>query len=139
MDEGDKDVFSVSSDQRRLVFVLGERITFKEGEATLLESYQPIFVRIANFISSKHGYQVVVSGHTDNKPISTAKFPSNLELSSARAITVAKFLIENGVTQHRVSIQGFSEYRPLFENTSSENRQKNRRVEIALVKEQGRG
>ncbi len=139
MDEGDKDVFSVSSDQRRLVFVLGERITFKQGEATLLESYQPIFVRIANFISSKHGYQVVVSGHTDNKPISTAKFPSNLELSSARAITVAKFLIENGVTQHRVSIQGFSEYRPLFENTSSENRQKNRRVEIALIKEQGRG
>jgi chemotaxis protein MotB len=139
MDKGDQDVFSVSSDQHRLVFVLGERITFKEGEATLLESYQPIFVRIADFISSKPDYQVVVSGHTDNKPIRTEKFPSNLELSSDRAITVAKFLIENGVTPHRVSVQGFSQYRPLFENISPENRQKNRRVEIALIKEQDRG
>jgi chemotaxis protein MotB len=139
MDKGDQDVFSVSSDQHRLVFVLGERITFKEGEARLRESYQPIFVRIADFISSKHEYQVVVSGHTDNTPIRTEKFPSNLELSSARAITVAEFLIENGVRPHRVSIQGFSEYRPLFENISPENRQKNRRVEITLIKEQDRG
>jgi len=139
MDKGDQDVFSVSSGQHRLVFVLGERITFKEGEATLRESYQPLFVRIADFISSKHEYQVVVSGHTDNKPIRTEKFPSNLDLSSARAIAVAKFLIENGVTPHRLSIQGFSEYQPLFENISPENRQKNRRVEITLIKEQDRG
>ena len=138
MDERDQDVFSVSGGHHRLVFVLGERITFKEGEATLLESYHPIFVRIADFISSKPQYQVVVSGHTDNKPIKTEKFPSNLELSSVRAITVAKFLIENGVAPQRVSVQGFSEYRPLFENSSPENRQKNRRVEIALIKEQDR-
>jgi chemotaxis protein MotB len=139
MDKGDQDVFSVSSDRQRLVFVLGERITFKEAEASLRESYQPIFVRIAGFISSKPEYQVVVSGHTDTKPIKTEKFPSNLDLSSARAITVAKFLIENGVSPHRVSIQGFSQYRPLFENISPENRQKNRRVEITLIKEQDRG
>jgi chemotaxis protein MotB len=78
----------------------------------------------------------VVSGHTDNTPINTEQYPSNLELSSARAINVAKFLIDNGVSPHRVSIQGFSEYRPLFENTSHKNRQANRRVEIALIKEQ---
>jgi chemotaxis protein MotB len=136
MDEVDKDVFSVRSNQHRLVFVLGERITFNVGEAKLLESYKIIFTRIANFISSKPGYQVVVSGHTDNTPINTEKYPSNLELSSARAINVAKFLTDNGVLPHRVSIQGFSEYRPLFENTSQKNRQANRRVEIALIKEQ---
>jgi len=134
--EVDKDVFSVRSNQHRLVFVLGERITFHVGKAKLLESYKTIFTRIANFISSNPGYQVVVSGHTDNTPINTEKYPSNLELSSARAINVAKFLIENGVSPHRVSIQGFSEYRPLFENTSQKNRQANRRVEIALIKEQ---
>jgi chemotaxis protein MotB len=138
MDEADGEVFSVASDQRRLVFVLGEQITFNEAEATLLRSHQSIFVRIASFISSKHGYQVVVSGHTDNKPIRTEQFPSNLELSSARAITVAKFLVENGVSNHRVSIQGFSEYHPLVENTSTENRQINRRVEIALIREENR-
>jgi len=134
--EVDKDVFSVRSNQHRLVFVLGERITFHVGEAKLLESYKTIFTRIADFISSKPGYQVVVSGHTDNTPINTEQYPSNLELSSARAINVAKFLIDNGVSPHRVSIQGFSEYRPLFENTSQKNRQANRRVEIALIKEQ---
>ncbi len=136
VEEVDKDVFSIRSNQHRLVFVLGERITFNVGKAKLLESYKTIFTRIANFISSKPGYQVVVSGHTDNTPINTEKYPSNLELSSARAINVAKFLVDNGVSPHRVSIQGFSEYRPLFENTSLKNRQANRRVEIALIKEQ---
>jgi chemotaxis protein MotB len=136
MNEVDKDVFSVRSNQHRLVFVLGERITFKVGEANLLKSYQTVFARIANFISSKKGYQVVVSGHTDDTPINTEKYPSNLELSSARAITVARFLIDNGVSPHRVSIQGFSQYRPLFENNSTKNKEANRRVEIALIKEQ---
>jgi chemotaxis protein MotB len=136
MDSKDRDLFSVSSDRQRLVFVLGERITFEEGDATLLESYHPIFVRISDFIASKPEYQVVVSGHTDNKPIRTEKFPSNLELSSVRAITVARFLIENGVSPRRVSIQGFSQYRPLVANDSPGNRQKNRRVEIALIKDQ---
>jgi chemotaxis protein MotB len=77
----------------------------------------------------------VVSGHTDNRPIQTKKYPSNLELSASRAINVAKFLMENSVDPQRVSIQGFSEYRPLLENTTPQNRQKNRRVEIALIKE----
>jgi chemotaxis protein MotB len=135
MDDSEQDVFLISNDQRRLVFTLGERITFNLGEATLLEAYQPIFVRIAGFIASKPEYQIVVSGHTDNRPIQTKQYPSNLELSASRAINVAKFLIENGVDPQRVSIQGFSEYRPLVENTTPQNRQKNRRVEIALIKE----
>ena len=135
MDESEQDVFLISNDQRRLVFTLGERITFNVGEATLLEAYQPIFIRIAGFIASKPEYQVVVSGHTDNRPIQTKKYPSNLELSASRAINVAKLLMENGVEPQRVSIQGFSEFRPLLENTTSENRQKNRRVEITLIKE----
>lgn len=135
MDESEQDGFLVSNDQRRLVFTLGERITFNLGEATLLEAYQPIFIRIAGFIASKPKYQVVVSGHTDDRPIQTKKYPSNLELSASRAINVAKFLMENSVDPQRVSIQGFSEYRPLLENTTPQNRQKNRRVEIALIKE----
>lgn len=134
--EDEKGVFSVRSDQHRLVLVVGERITFRVGEAKLLAAYYPIFKRISNFISSKPNYQVVVSGHTDNTPISTPRFLSNLELSAARAINVAKFLIESGVSPQRVSAQGFSQYRPLFENTTRENRQANRRVEIEMIKEQ---
>ena len=136
VDEKDKDVFSVRREENRLVFVLGERITFREGEATLLEVYRSISKKIAGFIASKEGYQVVISGHTDNTPINTEKFPSNLELSAARAINVAKSLINNGVSPVRVSIQGFSEYQPLFDNTLPENRQANRRVEISLIEEQ---
>ena len=131
----DKDVFSVRREENRLVFVLGERITFREGEATLLEAYHSISKKIAEFIASKKDYQVVISGHTDNTPINTEKFPSNLELSAARAINVAKSLINNGVSPVRVSIQGFSEYQPLLDNTSPENRQANRRVEISLINE----
>jgi len=135
VDAKDKDVFSVRREENRLVFVLGERITFREGEATLLEAYHSISKKIAGFIASKKGYQVVISGHTDNTPINTEKFPSNLELSAARAIIVAKSLINNGVSPVRVSIQGFSEYQPLLDNTLPENRQANRRVEISLIDE----
>jgi chemotaxis protein MotB len=135
VEEKDKDVFSIRKEENRLVFVLGERITFREGEATLLEAYRSISKKIAEFIASKKGYQVVISGHTDNTPINTEKFPSNLELSAARAINVAKSLINNGVSPVRVSIQGFSEYQPMFDNTLPENRQANRRVEISLINE----
>ncbi len=133
VNKNDKDMFSIRKEPNRIVLVLGERITFPEGEATLLEAYRSIFKRIAEFIAAKKEYQVVVSGHTDNTPIHTEKFPSNLELSAARAIHVATALIENGVSRKRVSIQGFSEYHPLFDNLTPEHRQSNRRVEISLI------
>ena len=117
-------------------FVLGERITFNVGEPELLRDFQPTLRRVAGFIASKEGYQIVVSGHTDNTPINTARFPSNWELSAARAVNVARFLIDNGVDPRQLSIQGFSEYRPLYENSSLENKQANRRVEITLIREQ---
>ena len=134
VNKDDKDMFSIRKEPNRIILVLGERITFREGEATLLEAYRSIFKKIAEFIVSKKGYQVVVSGHTDDTPIHTGKFPSNLELSAARAIHVATALIDNGVSRTRVSIQGFSEYRPLFDNLTPEHRQANRRVEVSLIK-----
>ena len=137
LEEVEQGDFSVRWDQSRLVLVLGERITFRVGEAELLVNFQPALSRIAEFISHKKGYEVVVLGHTDNTPIHNSRFPSNWELSAARAVDVAKFLIENGVRPERVSIQGYSEYRPLRENTTPESRQANRRVEIMLIKEEG--
>jgi chemotaxis protein MotB len=137
LEEVEQGDFSVRWDQSRLVLVLGERITFRVGEAELLVNFQPALSRIAEFIAHKEGYEVVVLGHTDNTPIHNSRFPSNWELSAARAVDVAKFLIENGVRPERVSIQGYSEYRPLRENTTPETRQANRRVEIMLIKEEG--
>lgn len=137
LEEGERGDFSVRWDQSRLVLVLGERITFRVGEAELLVNFQPALSRIADFIAHKEGYEVVVLGHTDDTPIHNSQFSSNWELSAARAVDVGKFLIENGVRPERVSIQGYSEYRPLHENTTPENRQANRRVEITLIKEEG--
>ena len=137
LEEGERRDFSVRWDQSRLVLVLGERITFRVGEAKLLLGFRPALSRIADFIVQKDGYEVVVLGHTDDTPINNAQFPSNWELSAARAVDVARFLIENGVRPERVSIQGYAEYRPLQENSTPENRQANRRVEIMLIKEEG--
>ena len=131
----DKDDFSISWNQKRLVLVLGERIAFNVGEADLLPDFQPALKRIAGFISSQEGYKVEIAGHTDDVPIKTDRFPSNWELSAIRAVNVAKFIIANGVDPRRVSIQGYSAYRPLHDNTTPDNRQANRRVEIALIKE----
>ena len=135
MDESEGEAFSLRWNQHRLIFVLGERVTFPIGQAKLLESFQATLQRISALIASKKGYSVVVSGHTDNTPIKTVQFPSNWELSATRAISVAKSLTENGVDPARVSIQGNAEYRPLYKNSTPSNKQANRRVEITLIKE----
>ena len=129
------DDISVHWDQRRLVLVLGEKISFSVGEADLMEDFQPTLRRISGFIGQKEGYKVVVAGHTDDTPINSERYPSNWELSAARAVNVAKFLIENGVSPLRISIEGYAEYSPLIDNSSLTNRQLNRRVEVTLVKE----
>ncbi len=74
-----------------------------------------------------------MSGHTDSSPISTARFRSNWDLSSARAVTVVHYLMEKaGVKATRITARGFADSRPLVKNNTPENQSKNRRVEIAL-------
>jgi chemotaxis protein MotB len=131
----DKKNFAVRWNQKRLVLVLGEKIAFNVGDATLLPDFQPTLQQIAGFISSQKGYRLVVAGHTDDTPINTRQFPTNWELSAIRAVNVAKFLIRHGVHPRRVSIEGYSAFRPLKPNNSTHNRQANRRVEITLIKE----
>jgi chemotaxis protein MotB len=128
--------FSIRWNQKRLVLVLGERIAFNVGEASILPDFQPALKRIAEYISSQKGCNVTVAGHTDDTPINTAQFPSNWELSAIRAVNVAKFMISNGVNPQRISTEGYSSYRPVNPNTTAENRRTNRRVEITLIKAQ---
>ena len=136
--KGLKDSFSndfyVRWDEKQPVFVLGERITFNIGDAMLLADSQSALKRIADLISPQRHYQIIVSGHTDDIAIRTPKFPSNWELSAARAASVAKFLASHGIDPQRLIIQGKSEFHPLVANTSNENRRVNRRVEILMVK-----
>ena len=80
--------------------------------------------------------RVLISGHTDTDPINTAQFPSNWELSSVRAMTFMKYLLEinSNLNPARFSAIGYGEYRPIAPNDTPENKQKNRRVEILIAR-----
>ncbi len=125
--------FYVRWDERQPIIVLGERITFNRGKAMLLADAHGALKRVAELISRLGDCRVVVSGHTDDLPIRTHTFPSNWELSAARAASVAKLLIANGISPRQLTIQGQSEFKPLFANTTGKNRKANRRVEISLI------
>ena len=75
----------------------------------------------------------MVAGHTDNVAIKTARFPSNWELSSQRAIEVAKYMIAQGVDATHISAAGYGEYDPVVANDTPENKQANRRIEIIVM------
>ena len=76
-----------------------------------------------------------IEGHTDDLPIHTERFPSNWELSTTRATNVLKFLISQGLAGEKLSAVGYGEFRPIVVNDSEENRKKNRRVDIVLLRE----
>lgn len=128
--------FYVRWEKRQPVIVLGERITFEAGQALLLVDAHGALKRVAGLISRIGDCRVVISGHTDDRPIRTPTFPSNWELSAARAASVAKVLMANGIAPRQLTIQGQSEFKPLLANTSRENRRANRRVEISVITDQ---
>nr|WP_320016578.1 flagellar motor protein MotB [uncultured Desulfobacter sp.] len=127
--------YSVKVAKNRLVLTLGEDISFPSGQAKLLDYIKPALKDMASFFITEPGYKIIVAGHTDNTPIHTAQFPSNWELSAARAMSVAGFLIECRVAPERINIEGFGQYRPIGDNTHFLGREANRRVEISLVRE----
>nr|MCU0254512.1 OmpA family protein [Acidobacteriota bacterium] len=87
--------------------------------------------RIADLIRSS-GAWATVEGHSDNLPIRSATFPSNWELSAARAGAVVRFLVAHGLAPVRLEAVGHADTRPLGDNATDEGRQRNRRVEILL-------
>lgn len=123
-----------------LKIVLTNEILFESGEASLRESSLTILRVIANVLENVPN-SVQVSGHTDDVPIQTAQFPSNWELSTARSISVLKYIIEtNGdLDASRFSSAGYGEYKPLVPNDSFVNKAKNRRVELEVKRENGEG
>ena len=79
--------------------------------------------------------RIRLEGHTDDTPIHTRLYPSNWQLSTARAITVLKFLInERSMPSERLSAAGYGEFRPLVPNDSARNRAKNRRVDVVILR-----
>ncbi len=120
--------------QRRglVVTVLTDRLLFDSGSATLQPGGLPLLDEIASLLNVDRTHPIVVEGYTDDIPISTPQFPSNWELSTARATTVVQYLISHGVNENRLGAAGYAQLHPVASNATAAGRQTNRRVEIVF-------
>jgi chemotaxis protein MotB len=115
---------------------VAEQLFFDSGRATLKDTGKQVLQKVAESIKGYEDKAIRIVGHTDNVPISGALqkvFPSNWELSAARATTVVRFLQDAGIAPERLVATGRAEYAPVAPNDSAEGRQKNRRIEITLI------
>src|SRR3954447_11315901 len=121
--------------QRGLVIrLLTDRVLFDSGLAELKPAATPVLSKVAEILRQERVHQVMVEGHTDPVPIAGSVFPTNWELSTARASRVVRFLIGQGVASHRLSAAGYAYLHPISTNATSTGRSRNRRVEIVLLR-----
>jgi chemotaxis protein MotB len=120
-------------EQRGLAIrVLTDSLLFPSGSATLDPRGAPLLSEIAQLLNVDHVHPVAVEGNTDDVPITGGEFPSNWELSTARASSVVRFLISQKVDPQRLSAVGYAEQHPVASNATAAGRALNRRVEIVL-------
>jgi chemotaxis protein MotB len=111
---------------------LDDELLFESGSAKITAEGLDLLLKISSIIK-KFNRRIRIEGHTDNVPISTARYPSNWELSTERAITVVKYFISKGdISPHYLSAVGYGDSKPKTNNDSAQSRKKNRRVEIIL-------
>jgi chemotaxis protein MotB len=116
----------------RLVIRMKSAILFKEAQASLTPQAEKVLSGLVPVLARAPS-MLRVEGHTDDVPIRSAQFPSNWELSTARAISVIRFLEDLGIDRARLSVAGYGEFHPIAPNDSSERRALNRRVEIVVL------
>jgi chemotaxis protein MotB len=122
----------------RTTVKLKDKILFASGSATIGAEGKEALRKVADALRGMQGKLVRVEGHTDNVPtVATGPFPTNWELSTARALAVVHFLQDGGVDPTRMSGAGFSEYQPIAPNDTPDGRSQNRRIEIVLVPIEG--
>lgn len=133
---GDRPDFQVVGDR----FVFASDVLFDSGAADLKPEAAPQLDKLADALKELEtkippdvSWVMRVDGHTDIKPITSAQFPSNWELSSARAISVVRYLMDKGVPANRLVAAGFAEFQPLDPGDSDEALRKNRRIELKLT------
>lgn len=129
------DKIKLVEDERGIILQLHESLLFDSGKADLkasdevLEALYTMINSVANFIT--------IEGNTDNTPINTKEFPSNWELSTERAVSVARYFIDKKeISPIRITVKGFGEYNPIAENDTPENKSLNRRVDILILDDQ---
>ncbi len=121
---------SVVDDMIQISFKDG--ILFDKGTASLNKQSKEALLGVISQLEEYPNSTIKIEGHTDNMPINTAQFPSNMYLSAARAIAVYEYYMAKGIAPERMSAEGYAEYKPIAPNDTPENRAKNRRVEIYI-------
>lgn len=121
----------------RLVLQLSNDVLFDSGRTAIEAAGRTALVQIASVLKTIEGRSFQVAGDTDNVPIETPLFPSNWELSTARAVAVVKLLLSQGVDPKSLSAAGYGEYDPIAGNDTPDGRAKNRRIEITLQPDLG--
>ncbi|MES9813524.1 MAG: flagellar motor protein MotB [Candidatus Thiodiazotropha sp.] len=125
-------LLDVETEDTKIIIRIQEKGSFPSGRATLNPDFFEVISKITDVIANTPG-KIIVAGHTDNIPISTRRFRSNWELSSAWAVTVVHAMLSNAaIDEGRFLIQGYADSQPLVVNDTSENRAKNRRVELVI-------
>lgn len=126
--------FAVEATERGVVIHFTDRVLFDTGRAELKPEARGLLKSLAAELT-KLPHAIRVEGHTDNVPIHNPVYPSNWELSAARAVGVVRYLIESGgMDPGRLSAVGYGEYRPIASNETAEGRARNRRVDIVLLR-----
>ena len=135
--EIEQDIISIRRDGNLQRFMFSDRILFKTAEAELQPLGRFTLIAVGRLLQKhKTGFHqsIQIEGHTDDVPIVTPQFPSNWELSSARAIAVLRlFVDEIGINPKTLTATGYGEFHPVAANTTVRERAKDRRIEIVLV------
>jgi chemotaxis protein MotB len=117
----------------KMLVKLGDAILFDPGQALLKSDGQRALRQVAQALKEIPERDFLVAGHTDNRPIKSSPYASNWELSTARAVTVVRFLQSEGVDPRRLAAAGYSEFDALAENDTPESRASNRRIEVVVM------
>jgi chemotaxis protein MotB len=116
----------------RMVIALESDVLFDSGKTTIKPDGQTALAKLAPVLAGIADRKYLVTGFTDDVPIHTQRFPSNWELSTARAVEVVKFLVAGGLKPQQVAAAGYGEFDPVVANDTPEHRVQNRRIEIVL-------
>jgi len=136
MSQGDLKKYSnLETSESQIRLVLNTPVLFDSGLAELKPETRALLGGIARTLSMTQA-GIVVEGHTDNVPIKSAEFHSNWELSARRAVNVINYFVKSGLSPERFIAAGYGEYFPRFSNDTLVSRQKNRRIEIVMLKEE---
>lgn len=122
----------INRTERGLIVSLNEAGFFAPGEAEISSEAAELIASLADTLKDSKE-NIRVEGHTDSTPISNTRFPSNWELSTARASKVLARLIENGISPQRLSATGFASEQPIADNSTAEGRAQNRRVDVVIL------